>query len=183
MKTNTITTTLALAASALIGVSCADKDKGQPAPETGGGSGAGATSVLADAAPEGALTVVDARSKAKPGEEIVLRGKVAGKMKPISESAAILVLADETAIKSCDQIPGDECETPWDYCCEDPAAIAASIATIQVRGEDGKVLRTSLRDVGGLKELSHLVVAGTVDAASTADALIVNASQIHVEKP
>ena len=104
-------------------------------------------------------------------------------MQPISDSAAILVLADETAIASCDQIPGDDCKTPWDYCCELPSKIAASTATIQVKGEDGKLLRSTLRGVGELKELSHLVISGTVDSTSTADALIVNATSIHVEKP
>ena len=104
-------------------------------------------------------------------------------MEPISDSMALLVLADETAIKSCDDIEGDECETPWDYCCEDSDKIAASTATIQVRGEDGKLVRSTLRGLGGLKELSRLVVTGTVDPASSADNLIVNATKTHVAKP
>ena len=104
-------------------------------------------------------------------------------MNPISDAAAILVLADEKAITSCDDIPGDSCETPWDYCCEDSSKIAASTATIQVRDDNGKVIRSTLRDLGGLKELSHLVIGGTVDSSSTAEALIVNADKIHIEKP
>jgi hypothetical protein len=34
-----------------------------------------------------------------------------------------------------------------------------------------------------MKELSTLVVAGTVDAASSAEVLIINATSIQVEKP
>lgn len=139
--------------------------------------------ILTATAPAGAIGVASARTQAQPGEPITLRGKVGGKMTPLSETAAILVLADEETITSCDDIPGDSCETPWDYCCEDSDKITASTATIQVRDADGKVLRSTLRGLGGLKELSHLVVSGTVDAASTEAALIVNADTIHVEKP
>ncbi|MGK0190096.1 MAG: hypothetical protein ACI9R3_005916 [Verrucomicrobiales bacterium] len=139
--------------------------------------------LISATAPENAVSVVEARAAAKPGAAIVLRGKVGGKMTPISDTAAILVLADENAIASCDQNPDDLCETPWDYCCEEASKIAASTATIQVMGDDGKLLRSTLRGIGDLKELSHLVVSGTVDAASTAEALIINADKIHVEKP
>lgn len=189
MKTKTLTSILACVAIAAFTASCGSKDK-QESDASGGGTNNGPdtgsgipASVAAAVAPEGALGVVAARAAAKPGETIVLRGKVGGKVKPISDTAAILVLADETAIKSCDLNPDDECTTPWDYCCEEPSTIAASTATIQVKGEDGKLLPSSLRGFGDLKELSFLVVSGTVDPASTTEALIVNADKIHVEKP
>jgi hypothetical protein len=181
MKTKTIPSIIACAAIAALGISCSSKDK----PDASG-SGAGATpgipeSVVAATAPVGAVSVVEARAAAKLGEAIVLRGKVGGKMTPISETAAILVLADEKAIKPCD--PEEGCTTPWDYCCVEASTVAASTATIQVRGDDGKLLRSTLRGIGNLKELSHLVVSGTVDATSTPEALIVNADKIHVEIP
>ena len=183
MKTKTLISILACAATMALNSACGKKD----APDTsdsGGGSAASIPdSVIVATAPGGALEVVPARAAAKPGEAIVIRGKVGGNMKPISESNAILVLADLQAIKSCDEIPGDECETPWDFCCEETSTIAASTATIQVLGDDGKVLRSSLRGAGDIKELSFLVVAGTVDTNSTPDRLIVNADKIHVEKP
>ena len=172
---------LALAAVTLFVSSCenqettAIEDKETP-------SSTGLESVMVSEAPTGPLGVVEARAQAKPGEAITLRGKVGGKMTPISDGVAILVLADEKAIASCDENPDDLCETPWDYCCEDQAKITASIATVQVRGSDGKVVRASLRGKDGLKELSRLVVSGTVDEASNDDVLIVNATQIHVEK-
>jgi hypothetical protein len=187
MTTKTLRSIISCTAIALLSISCGNKDK-----ETTGTPGAGASpgaasgplqSVIAAVAPDGALSVVAARAAAQPGEAIVLRGKVGGKFKPISDTAAILVLADETAIKSCDETADDECETPWDYCCEEASTIAASTATIQVMGDDGKLLRSTLRGVGDIKELSHLVIAGTVDPTSTPEALIVNADKIHIEKP
>ena len=182
MRTKTLMTPVIVAALALSIGACGKKDK----PVADGGSAKSAeipASVIASTAPDGALSVVEARAAAKPGEPITLRGKVGGKMKPISDAAAILVLADEKAIKSCDENPDDLCETPWDYCCEESATIAASTATIQVRDADGKLVRATLRGMSDLKELSHIVVSGTVDATSTATALIVNADKIHVEKP
>ena len=168
---------------AMVFSSCGDKKAASKAPSGDGTPPTQLSSLVTDSAPEGALSVVAARVEAKPDSEITLRGKVGGRTSPISEAAALLVLADETAIKSCDEIEGDDCEAPWDYCCEDPAKIAASTATIQVRGEDGKLLRSTLRGLGGLKELSRLVVTGTVDAASNSENLIVNATKIHVAKP
>ncbi len=162
---------------------CGDAKKDAPAATSEESANALPATLLADKAPEGALDVVAARAAAKPGEPIVLHGKVGGKMKPFSDAAAVMVLADLEAITSCDKMPDDACETPWDFCCEDAATIAASTATIQVKDDEGKVLRSTFRGLGGIKELSELVIAGTVDKASTPEALIVNATSIHVEKP
>ncbi len=141
------------------------------------------SSLLAAKAPAGAVSVVDARKNAKPGESIVLRGRIGGRVVALVPKAAIAVLADEKSLVPCSAMPGDACKTPWDYCCETPEKLKAGTATIQVKGENGKVLRATLRGLGELKELSTVVVAGTVDAASSADVLIVNATSIYIEKP
>jgi hypothetical protein len=140
-------------------------------------------SLLAEKAPKDAVSVAKARETAKPGEAIVLRGKIGGRKIALVPKAAIAVLADEKSITSCNNMPGDSCATPWDYCCETPEKLTASTATIQVRDEKGKVLRAPLRGLGELKELSTVVISGTVDAASTKDNLIVNATSVFVEKP
>jgi hypothetical protein len=176
MKPALFTSVAALAASATLAlfVPCPVLAKDNPAlPDT----------LLVKTAPAGALSVSKARATAKPGEAVVVRGKVGGRMTPLLDKAAIAVLADERAITACNDIPGDACTTPWDYCCETPEKLKKATATIQVRDEKGKVLRTSLRGLGEMKELSTLVVAGTVDAASSAEVLIINATSIQVEKP
>ena len=141
------------------------------------------SSLLADKAPKDAISVSKARKDAKPGEAIVLRGKIGGRKIALVPKAAIAVLADEKSVTSCNDMPGDACTTPWDYCCETPEKLKTSTATIQVRDEKGKVLRAPLRGLGDLKELSTVVISGTVDAASTKDNLIVNATSVFVEKP
>ncbi|QIF01079.1 hypothetical protein [Roseimicrobium sp. ORNL1] len=140
-------------------------------------------SLLAEKAPKDAVSVVKARENAKPGEAVVLRGKIGGRKIALLPKFAMAVLADEKAITSCNDMPGDSCKTPWDYCCESPEKLSSSTATIQVRDEKGKILRTPLRGLGELKELSLVVISGTVDPASTKDNLIVNATSIFVEKP
>jgi hypothetical protein len=141
------------------------------------------STLLAEKAPADAVSVKKARKDAKPGEAIVLRGKIGGRKIALTPKAAIAVLADEKSITSCKDMPGDTCATPWDYCCETSEKLAVSTATVQVRDEKGKVLRATLRGLGELKELSTVVISGTVDAASTKDNLIVNATSIFVEKP
>lgn len=168
MKTQT---SLFLIAAALLGASSACRAADLPA------------SLLVDKAPAGAVSVVKARETAKPGEPIVVRGLIGGRETALLPKAAMAVLADEKAIVPCNARPDDACKVPWDYCCETPEKLKASTATIQVKGENGKVVRAALRGLGNLKELSVVVVAGTVDAASSKDALIVNATAIHVEKP
>ena len=140
-------------------------------------------SLLAQKAPAGAVSVVKARETAKPGEPIVIRGRIGGRETALLPKAAIAVIADEKAITPCNAIPGDSCPKPWDYCCESAEKLKVSTATIQVRGEDGKVLRAPLRGIGGLKELSTVVISGTVDASSNKDVLVINATSVHVEKP
>ncbi len=140
--------------------------------------------LLTETAPADAKSVVEAKSEAKPGETVTLRGRIGGVIKPLSDGAAIAVLADEKAVTACsDMAKDDHCKTPWDYCCEDPDALRAAIATMQIRDTGGKVVRTGLRGLGGLKELSTIIVRGVVDEASEGGALIVNAQEIHVVQP
>ena len=85
-----------------------------------------------------------------------------------------------TMLESCDLKPGDENPTPWNVCCADPDLVRASIATIQVLDEHGKPVKAGLRGVGGLQELSNLIVVGEVAEGSNADNFLVNATGIHV---
>ncbi len=136
-------------------------------------------SLLSSAPFEGAVSVSKAKSAVQPGRKILVRGRVGGTSKPLAENIAIFVLADEQTIKACSDIPGDSCPTPWDYCCEPTEKLRDSTATVQVKDGSGNVIRAGLRELG-LKELSTVVVSGTVDPASGQGILIINAERIHV---
>ena len=185
MKTTRLIKTAAAAVALTLLASCGEEKSADNNNNNDkkGDSSAFPASLIADAPIADAKSVVAARADGKPGEAIVLRGKVGGKKTPLSDKAAIFVLADEKEITSCDDIPGDSCPTPWDYCCEDPDKIKASIATIQIVDADGKVIREGVRGLAGIKELSRLIISGTVDESSTPENMIVNATSIHVEKP
>ncbi len=120
------------------------------------------------------------RESVAPGDEITLRGEVIGREKVFVEGRAAFVLGDPEKLTSCDKMPEDHCPTPWDACCDSPELKKTGIASIQILGEDGRVLPGNIRGVKGLKELSEVTLTGTVDKSSTKDNLIVNATMIHV---
>jgi hypothetical protein len=127
---------------------------------------------------EAPTPIPQARTRVKPGEPVVLQGKIMGVMTPFVEGRAAFVLGDEATLTACNLRPGDGCPTPWDVCCDDPAVIRAGTATIQIVGGDGAVLRRGLKGVHGLKELSRVRIEGVADAMSTPEAMIVNARSI-----
>jgi len=137
--------------------------------------------VFVDAEPSFSITVVEARESAKPGDTITVTGKVAGAMNPFTEGFATAVLADQ-ALETCDLMPGDMCETPWDACCVETSVIQSMRMSIQVLGEDGRPVAHGLGGIRGMKELDTLVVTGVVAEGSTAENLILNATGIF-QKP
>lgn len=128
---------------------------------------------------ENAMSVIDAKASAKEGDNVVVRGRIGGSGSPFVEGRAMFTIVDASML-ACSDTPGDGCKTPWDYCCEQPADIARHAATVRVNRPDGTVLRASLKDEGGLRELSTIVVRGTV-AQSDGSVLVIDADAISVE--
>ena len=77
--------------------------------------------------------------------------------------------------------PDDKCTTPWNYCCETPETIAKHSAMIQVVDAAGNPLGVGLKGANGLKELSDVVVQGTVKEAKD-KILIINATGFYIAK-
>ena len=127
------------------------------------------------------VPIPEARTKFSAGDKVLLSGLVMGVPHPFVEGRGVFVLGDEATITPCDAMGDDDhCKLPWDACC-DPAEIrAAGTAAIQVLGDDGKPLRTGLKGINGLNELSRVTIAGTVAPNSTPEAFVVNASAIYV---
>ncbi|MGF1451643.1 MAG: hypothetical protein ACFB21_06155 [Opitutales bacterium] len=175
------TTTAAVSALAVFLAGCGDNaaSKGTASdvsPET---SESPVSMYLLESEPEGAVNVEAARASAEPGELIVVSGQIGATMNPFGENFATLVLADES-IMFCNEMGDDDhCATPWDACCEDPEKVTKGRASVQLVDAEGLPLQGSLRGVGGLQELDHVVVTGTVDTISTPENLVVNASGIY----
>ena len=130
---------------------------------------------------QGAPTAIpEARTSFAAGDEVILTGLIMGVNHPFVEGRAAFVLGDEATLTPCDLKTSDKCKMPWDACCDPAAVRMAGTATIQVLDENGKLIRTGLKGINGLTELSRVTVAGTVAPNSTTEAFIVNARAIHI---
>jgi hypothetical protein len=126
------------------------------------------------------VAIPEAR-KAKPGDEVIVSGLIMGVLHPFVEGRGVFVLGDEATVTPCDAMGDkDHCKTPWDACCDPSDVKQAGTVTIQVLGEEGKPIRSGIKGVDGLAELSRVTVAGTVAENSSPEAFIVNASMIHI---
>lgn len=170
-----------LAAAAALLASCKEKE----AAKAGSTPAAAATAPSAElskvlaSAPSGEAKAIHlVRASAKPGDEITISGKIMGSDSPFVSGRAAFVLGDPELLTPCNEMPGDECETPWDVCCEPSDEKKAGTATIQIVGADGRVLKENLEGAGRLAKLAKVTVTGKVAEGSTADALVVNATAI-----
>jgi hypothetical protein len=172
-------TKLILAAACLL-ASCQEKST-SAAPKASPDPSAELSKVLATAPAGEAKAIHVARTTAKPGDEVTLSGRIMGSKKPFVEGRAAFIVGDPEVLTPCNEMPGDNCETPWDACCDSAEEKKTGIATIQITGTDGKVLAEGVEGVGGLKNLATVVVSGKVAPGSSADALIVNATALQVK--
>lgn len=174
-----------LVACLTLGVIGCDGGGDTPPAAKGGAEAAvppGTEVVLADVIlaqpPPDAKDVNALKASAKEGDEVVLRGRVGGSADPFVNGRAAFQIVD-MSVKSCKEIPGDTCETPWDYCCEPD--VAKSSATVQIVDADGKPLKVGLKGVGGLQPLAEVTVKGTVAKTQEGAPMVVNATGIHVK--
>jgi hypothetical protein len=133
-------------------------------------------------APKDAKDVAALKKSAKKGDTVVLRAKVGGRSEPFVKNRAIFMVADRS-IRSCDEIPGDTCTRPWDYCCESPESKKANLATVQFTGADGKALKVGAQSVGGLEPLKLVVIEGVVSEIDDKGTFVIDARKVFVEPP
>lgn len=121
-----------------------------------------------------ALNVFDLRSEDLSGKEVVVRGTV----QEFVEGFAAFVLVEDTLL-SCNEITGDECETPWDYCCADPDEVTRGSAFVEFR-EGDKAGAWQVEGFHGIAQLSEVVVTGTLEV-DDANNLSLAASSIRLQ--
>lgn len=156
---------------------------GESSPEAAGNTSGGAADPQAHPlesfylakAPTGAVEVAALRGL-EDGAKVTVRGDVQ-EFAPVS-GRAVLSLYDH-ALLSCDEIPGDQCETPWDFCCISPEEIAKASATVEFR-QGGKLVAADLGGFHGIDHLSDVIVTGTLRLDDAGNARI-EATGLHVE--
>lgn len=149
-----------------------------PTEESSTGGAAGGEYFL-DQAPAGAQDVIAARETVQDGAEVVLTGRIGGSVDPwIANRAAFTVV--DNSLQACSDIPGDQCETPWDYCCRTPELPTAT-ALVKFVDADGTIVPVDAKKLLTVKELDRVVVHGT--AARDDDGnLTVLADGLFIEK-
>jgi len=128
------------------------------APPVASGPSAEGASYLLAAEPVTAKGVKDVRADAKDADDVTLIGRIGGDEKPWVEGQAAFVIVD-SSLKPCNERPGDNCPSPWDYCC-DADELPKSKVMIKIVDAAGKTVATDARKLLGLKELQTVVVRG-----------------------
>ncbi|SHJ39875.1 hypothetical protein SAMN02745181_1962 [Rubritalea squalenifaciens DSM 18772] len=167
--------------SLLFLASCGDKPAEQNSAQSEQPQASPLENIVLKDEPTTAISIAEAKQKPTPGKEVTIKAKVIGRSAPIVDGLAVILVGDPEKLTSCDLMPDDHCTTPWDVCCDDPDEIKNHTATIQVLDKDGKLVKNSLRGIGGLKELSYLTISGVIDEKSSKDNLVINASGIYIK--
>jgi hypothetical protein len=119
-------------------------------------------------APTGAKPVVEVREKAKTGDQVVVTGIVGGRKQPFTDGAAAFTIVDDS-VKKCTM---DECETPWDFCCEPPENLKRSMVIVEFR-DGASPLKTSARGFHGLDNMKNVVVTGEAKRDDAGNVIVV----------
>lgn len=114
--------------------------------------------LLMKEAPSGAEGVIAVRESAKDGDEVMIEGRIGGSIDPWVDGRAVFTMVDRSLVP-CNERPGDDCSTPWDYCC-DTDRLPKSKVTVKFADAAGKTLPTDARQLLGVKELQTVIVAG-----------------------
>lgn len=175
-------TTLAIGLAVLLSTGCGKPTPAQNAVSPPAPTGAAIPAALfSSAAPDGAVSLADVKSQAKPGDRVVFEARIGGRRDAFVENRAIFFVAD-SALLSCDQLHGDRCKTPWDYCCEPRDSLLRNMATVQIVDDGGRPLQRSLQDQHGLAPLRTVFVSGTVKESDDTGNFVVNAESIYVKE-
>lgn len=129
-------------------------------------------SVALKAIPADAVEVAAAVPGAKAGDKLTLRGRIAMARDAFDPAKASFVLTDDASASSCCPKDGTLVET----CKLD----GTRRATVRIVDAAGQPLSGGLEGRAGLKHGAEVFVVGTVAASSEKDALVVNATGVHV---
>ena len=158
-------------------VGCSEKKAGK------GGSGEAEVSfpegLILASPPANAKGLGEVKKSASAGDTVTFKARIGGTTDCFIDGRAAMIVVDP-ALESCDQIHGDACETPWDYCCEPEESLTANTATVQIVDAAGSPLDLSLKGKHGMEELKTITVVGKVAQKNDEGLMVVNATGVHV---
>lgn len=172
---------LSLPALAVAALSGCNKEAEAPAPAPAEAAATVPASIYLAAAPEGAQDIAPVKAVAKVGDEVVVRGRIGGRVEPFVSGRAVFTLTDAT-LPSCADMGEDHCPTPWDYCCEDRENLVASTATVRIVGPDGQPLKADLNGPHGVRPMAEVFVVGKVAEADGQGNLVIDATGLYANQ-
>lgn len=126
-----------------------------------------------------AISVLEARKRNERDQLLVIQGFIGGMVEPFAQNRALFILGDES-IKTCYKIPGDNCPTPWDACCEDRKKLIDGSITVRLLDKHGQILQGTLKKVKGIEAGKIIKVECIVDSESIKNSMVVNAKRIEL---
>lgn len=147
--------------------------------ETSGGANATRPAWLLASAPAEPQDIIGAKATAKAGDEIVLTGRIGGRVTPITDGSPVFTIVDLSMLYcGQEETSMENCPTPWDYCCDTKETIAAKSATVQIVNADGTPI-TESPAAHGLTPLDEVIVVGTVQPRPNTTILTVQAEGVY----
>ena len=116
------------------------------------------TPYLLSSQPTDVLQVKQFLEQAKDGDQVAVVGRIGGEPNPWVKGLAMFTIVDNSLIP-CNEIPEDQCPTPWDYCCA--TDIATSRIAVEIVDKNGEIVLESANRLLKVKELQTVVVQGT----------------------
>lgn len=131
--------------------------------------------LILNAEPAGGVAIRGMKESVKDGEDVVIHGRI----KDFLGGFAGFTIVDEE-MKHCAERHGDQCKTPWDYCCMDKNDMVACTVSVEVH-EGGMPVKQSLNGMAGMNQLADVVVKGKATKSSDGNVIVV-ADGIFVKK-
>ncbi len=173
----TLLFSLSLLTCLSIAAGCSSESPAPPAAESPVAAAIDGARYLLDSEPDRSAGVIAVRESASDGDDIVITGRIGGSANPWINGRAAFSIVDHS-LTACSDIPGDECEKPWDYCCQTDK-LPTSTALVKFVDDDGNPLAVDSRELLAVKELQTVVVRGKAKRDDAGN-LTVLASQVFV---
>lgn len=114
--------------------------------------------------------VIDLIAKGTDGESVLVDGRVGGTAVVFVEGRASFLIAD-LSLKDCYDMT-DECQQPWDYCCEEPSNLQKGTVAVEFQS-GGKPLAVDVRGFHGLDHGHDVTVRGTLRRSASGTIVLV----------
>jgi hypothetical protein len=134
---------------------------------------------LLEEEPKEAVDVIATRKDSKDQEEIVVVGRIGGRVNPWVKGMAAFSIVDRS-LTPCNEMEGDTCKTPWDYCCI--TNLPKATLLVMVTNKDGKVVKKGARELLGVKELDTVTIVGKAKRDKSGNVSIL-ATKMYVAPP